>query len=291
VFSIADRVLVLRDGQPIDCRPIGGVTRRQLIEMMVGRPLEAEFPPRRVTLGRERLRVAGLAREPAVRGVSFSVRAGEVLGLAGLAGAGRTETARLIYGADRRERGEIYIDGRKAEIDHPRAAIRQRICLLTEDRQQQGLILAHSLQHNFGLPNLARFRRGPFVDRRAERAEYERFATSLGIKAASPDQLAASLSGGNQQKLVLAKWLARRADILIFDEPTRGIDVGAKYDLYILINELAAEGKAILFISSEIPELLGMCDRILVLNQGRVAGEIDEVASATQADVLSLSVH
>jgi ABC-type sugar transport system ATPase subunit len=290
VFAIADRVMVLRDGQRVDCRPIGEVTKRRLIELMVGRPLEAEFPPRSVPIGIQRLRVEGLARGTAVRGVSFEVRAGEVLGLAGLAGAGRTETARLIFGADGRDGGEIFVDGRRVTIKNPRDAIRHRICLLTEDRQGQGLVLAHSVQENFGLPNLLRYRRGPFVDRHAERAEFTRFAASLGIRAASPDQPAATLSGGNQQKLVLAKWLARQADILIFDEPTRGVDVGAKYEIYLLINQLAAQGKAILLISSEIPELLGMCDRMLVLHGGRIAGEIADVAAATQEDVLSYSM-
>jgi ABC-type sugar transport system ATPase subunit len=290
VFALADRVLVLRDGRRIDCRPIGEVTKRRLIELMVGRPLEAEFPPRSVAVGDERLRVEGLARGTAVGYVSFSVRAGEVLGMAGLAGAGRTETARLIFGADRRDAGEVFVDGQRVKIESPRDAIRHRICLLTEDRQSQGLVLAHSVQENFGLPNLPRFSRGPFVDQRAERAEFTRFAVSLGIRAASPDQPAGNLSGGNQQKLVLAKWLARQADILIFDEPTRGVDVGAKYEIYLLINALAAEGKAIVLVSSEIPELLGMCDRILVLHAGRIAGEIADVAAATQEQVLSYSM-
>ena len=291
VFALADRVMVLRDGERVDCRPIADVTRRQLIERMVGRPLEAEFPTRQVTIGSERLRVESLARGVAVRGINFEVRAGEVLGLAGLAGAGRTETARMIFGADQKDDGDVFIDGKRTTIDNPRQAIRNRICLLTEDRQGQGLVLKHTVQENFGLPNLRRFLRGPFIDRRAERNEYQRVAGSLGIKAASPDQPAANLSGGNQQKLVLAKWLARNADVFIFDEPTRGVDVGAKYEIYLLINELAAQGKAILMISSEIPELLGMCDRILVLHAGQIAGEIADVAAATQEDVLSFSIR
>jgi ABC-type sugar transport system ATPase subunit len=283
-------VLVLRDGGVVGCGPIGEMTRRQLIEMMVGRALETEFPRRSVAPGEERLRVEGLTRGEAVQNVSFQVRRGEVLGLAGLSGAGRTETARLLFGADRADGGRITIDGREVDIRSPRDAMANRICLLTEDRKAQGLILKHSVQDNFGLPNLARFRRGPFVDRGLERAEFDAYAARLKIKAADPEQPAASLSGGNQQKVVLAKWLAAQANIVLFDEPTRGIDVAAKLEIYHLINALAAEGKAIVMISSEIAELLGMCDRILVMHAGKVRGEITDVASAKQADILSKSI-
>jgi ABC-type sugar transport system ATPase subunit len=291
VFAVADRVMVLRDGAVVACRPVGSVNRRELIEMMVGRPLETEFPRRAVALGDEVLRVEQLSRGTAVRDVSFSIRPGEVLGLAGLAGAGRTETARLIFGADRADGGRIYVNGSEVSIRSPRDAIANRICLLTEDRKAQGLILKHGVQENFGLPNLARFRSGPFVDRRRERAEFESYALRLKIKVAAPDQPAAHLSGGNQQKLVLAKWLATNADIILFDEPTRGIDVAAKLEIYTLINQLAAESKAVLMISSELPELLGMCDRILVMHAGRIRGEITDVANATQADILAYSVN
>jgi len=290
IFAVADRVMVLRDGALVGCQPIGEVTRRELIEMMVGRPLETEFPRRDVAPGDQRLRVEGLSRGTAVRDVSFQVRAGEVLGLAGLAGAGRTETARLVFGADRADRGRILVDGREVIIRSPRDAIRHRICLLTEDRKAQGLVLAHSVQENFGLPNLQRFLRGPLLDRRRERAEFDRYADRLRIKSADPGQPAATLSGGNQQKLVLAKWLAGNADIVIFDEPTRGIDVGAKLEIYLLMNQLAQQGKAVVMISSEIPELLGMCDRILVMHEGRVRGEITDVPAASQADILAYSI-
>jgi ABC-type sugar transport system ATPase subunit len=289
IFAVADRVMVLRDGAVVSCQSIAEVNRARLIEMMVGRPLETEFPPRTVPLGEERLRVDGLSRGTVVHDVSFHVRAGEVVGLAGLAGAGRTELARLIFGGDRADRGHIFVHGREVTIKTPRDAIRHRICLLTEDRKAQGLVLKHTVQQNFGLPNMKRFVRGPFISRKQERAEFNGYATKLKIKAADPDQTAATLSGGNQQKVVLAKWLAANADIVIFDEPTRGIDVGAKLEIYHLINELAAQGKAILMISSELPELLGMCDRILVLSTGRIRGEITDVAAATQADILSLA--
>lgn len=290
VFEVADRIMVLRDGRTVGEFKTEDVSQQQLIEAMVGRPLDAEFPPRQVELGAERLRVAKLSRGSVVRDVSFSLRAGEVLGIGGLSGSGRTEMVRLVFGADRADAGQIFVDGQQVSIRQPSDAIAHRICLLTEDRKAQGLVLSHSVQENFGLPNLADFRRGPFLDSRREREEFKGYAEQLSIKTSGPAQLAAHLSGGNQQKVVLAKWLAGNADIIIFDEPTRGIDVGAKYEIYLLINQLVQQGKAVIMISSEIPELLGMSDRILVMHQGHVAGEITDVASATQEDVLGLSM-
>jgi ABC-type sugar transport system ATPase subunit len=290
VFTIADRVMVLRDGRQVATAATADVSRESLIEMMVGRKLEAEFPRRQATLGSERLRVEALRRGDCVKDVSFHVRAGEVLGFAGLAGAGRTETLRLVFGADRAHAGRILIDGVPLRIRHPRDAIAHGICLLTEDRKHQGLILKHSVRENFGLPNLDRYHWGPFVDQRRERRSVADHVDRLKIRVASHEQLVGNLSGGNQQKVVLAKWLARDAKILIFDEPTRGIDVGAKYEIYLLINQLAAAGKAIIMISSELSELLGMCDRILVMREGRLTGEITDVAHATQEDVLSLAI-
>jgi ABC-type sugar transport system ATPase subunit len=225
-----------------------------------------------------------------VRDVSFSAYAGEVLGFAGLAGAGRTETMRLIFGADRLDAGVIFVDGKRTLIHHPRNAIRSRICLLTEDRKTQGLVLQHSVRENFALPNLDRFAFGPFLDQGKEKAETARYIGDLKIRIASQEQSAATLSGGNQQKVVLAKWLARHADIVIFDEPTRGIDVGTKYEIYLLINDLAADGKAVIMVSSELPEILGMSDRIVVMHDGRIKGVITEPARATQEDILSTAI-
>jgi ribose transport system ATP-binding protein len=296
IFEVADRVMVLRDGEVVASDQIGRFSREKLIEMMVGRPIESEFPQHATgsTLARrpgaERLRVEGLCRGEAVRDVSFSVRAGEVLGFAGLAGAGRTETMRLVFGADSPDAGRIFVDGKETVIRSPRDAIRNRICLLTEDRKGQGLVLNHSVRENFGLPNLDRYARGPFLDQRRERSEFAHYAESLRIRVASPEQPAKTLSGGSQQKVVLAKWLARHADIIIVDEPTRGIDVGAKYEIYLLMNQLAAQGKAVVMISSELPEVLGMSDRILVMHQGRVKGEITDVANATQEDIMSMAI-
>jgi ABC-type sugar transport system ATPase subunit len=290
VFAIADRVLVLRDGAAIDCRPIGNVTRDELIRLMVGRRLEEEFPKRHVALGSPRLVVRGLTRGRKVRDVSFSIRRGEVVGLTGLVGAGRTETARLIFGADRRESGVIELDGRTLDIRSPRDAIAAGIALLTEDRKAQGLVLTQSVNANFALPNLRRFSSLGFLRQRGERQALARHIDSLQIRVASPEQPARNLSGGNQQKVVLAKWLERDCDVLLFDEPTRGIDVGAKVEIYRLINELAAAGKAILLISSELPEVLGMSDRILVMHEGRINGEIVDVGGATQEEILRLAV-
>ena len=290
IFAIADRVTVLRDGLNVGERPIAQVTRQELIELMVGRVLSDEFPKRSTTIGPPRLEVTGLRRGRAVRDVSLSVRRGEILALTGLVGAGRTETVRLIFGADLREAGEIRLDGRLLAIRSPRDAIAAGIGLLTEDRKLQGLVLGHSVRENFGLPNLSWLTRGGFVMLRRERDEFARYAAALRIKASSSEQRADTLSGGNQQKVVLSKWLARNCNVLIFDEPTRGIDVGAKYEIYLLMNELAAQGKAILMISSELPEVLGMADRILILHEGRVTGEIADARSATQEQIMKFAI-
>ncbi len=290
VFAVANRVMVLRDGRSVADRPTADVTRQQLIELMVGRTLDSEFPKHATVAGKERLRVEHLSRRGAVSDVSFHVRAGEILGFAGLAGSGRTETMRLIFGADRADDGRILISGNQVHIHTPRDAIRNGICLLTEDRKAQGLILKHSVRENFGLPNLDLFCRGPFVDQKREKRELNSYVASLKIKLTSTERQVGNLSGGNQQKVVLSKWLARDSDIVIFDEPTRGIDVGAKYEIYLLMNQLAAAGKAVIMISSELPEVLGMSDRILVMHGGRIRGEITDVTNATQEDILSLAI-
>jgi ABC-type sugar transport system ATPase subunit len=290
IFAIADRVTVLRDGANVGGGPVGGMTRAQMIQLMVGRELKDEFPRRSSAIGAPRLEVSGLRRGDAVRDVSFVVRRGEIVALTGLVGAGRTEVVRLIFGADCRDAGEIRLDGRLCAIRSPRDAIAAGIGLLTEDRKLQGLVLGQSVRENFGLPNLAQFSRCGFVKQDRERAEFARFVDTLQIKVTDQEQRARNLSGGNQQKVVLAKWLARNCDVLIFDEPTRGIDVGAKYEIYLLMNELAAQGKAIVLISSELPEVLGMADRILVMHVGRVTGEIADARRATQEEIMQLAV-
>ena len=290
VFDLADRAMVLRDGGHIDTRLVAGLTRDEVIQLMVGRSLEQEFPKRKVEVCGARLRASDLRRGASVRGVSLEVRRGEVVGLTGLVGAGRTETARLLFGADQREAGTIELDGQPLKIKTPRDAIDAGICLLTEDRKAEGLILSQSVQDNFGLPNLRAFGRWGFIHRGREAGALAEHVESLRIKLADLRQSAGTLSGGNQQKVVLAKWLERNAEVVIFDEPTRGIDVGAKYEIYQLMNKLAEQGKAILMISSELPEVLGMSDRVVVMHEGEVKGEITEVADATQQDIMKLAV-
>ena len=290
IFEIADRITVLRDGRHVGEESVQTITRQRMIEMMVGREIENEFPKEHHATSEVRLEVNNLIRGDAVRDVSFNVRRGEIVGFTGLVGAGRTETMRLIFGADRADAGTIELDGNTLTINEPRDAIRSGICLLTEDRKAQGLVLGLSVRENFGLPNLAGLSSSGFVQQRRERDLFGQFVDRLKIKTPSGEQLARNLSGGNQQKVVLAKWLQRNAEVIIFDEPTRGIDVGAKYEIYMLMNELAKQGKAIIMISSELPEVLGMSDRIMVMHDGRITGEIENVEAATQEQIMELAV-
>jgi len=290
VLALADRVSVMRDGVTLGTWPRAALTREQLIERMVGRPLDQEFPKAPAPRGAVLLETRALSG-PGVHGVTLQARAGEVLGIAGLVGAGRTELVRLLFGAERATAGEIRLAGRPLRLRAPRDAIRRGLCLLTEDRQQQGLLLKLSVRENFALPNLAHWTRAGWIDRRAEGAALARYVARLRIRLAGWEEPAAHLSGGNQQKLLVARWLEQDARVLIFDEPTRGIDVGAKHEMYLLLNELAARGKAIVMISSELPEVLGMSDRVLVMRGGRIAGEVTEVAAATQEQLLSMAVH
>jgi len=290
IDALADRFLILRDGRQVGEGKASEIDRNALIEIMVGRPLEDEFPSRNVEPREVRLQVSALSRGRSVQDLSFAVRGGEIVGFSGLVGAGRTETMRIIAGADRRDSGEIRINGELLDLDTPRDAIAAGVCLLSEDRKREGLVLGHSALHNFGLPNLRRFSRKGRLDETREREEFQRYTAELAIKISGPDQTVGELSGGNQQKVVLAKWLARNADVILFDEPTRGIDVGAKFEIYQLMNQLAAEGKAIVMVSSELPEILGMSDRILVMREGRLVGELDNTSETTQEDVLVLAM-
>lgn len=290
IERVADRALVLRDGERVGELARDELDRARIIELMVGRKLENEFPETVRTPAEVRLKAVGLSRKPKVREVSLEVRAGEIVSLTGLVGSGRTETARLLFGADVAEAGTVELDGRKLTLRGPREAIEAGICLLPEDRKDQGLVLCRSVRENFGLPNLGRFSRSGWINQSSERNSFGDYVEKISIRISGQGQRTENLSGGNQQKVVLAKWLERNAEILIFDEPTRGIDVGAKYEIYQLMNELAAAGKGILMISSELPEVLGMSDRILVMRDGRLAGELQNKSGLTQADVMNLAM-
>ncbi len=288
VFRIGNRVTVMRDGQHVATEEVCDVDREGIIHMMVGRELKEEYPKEDFELGEERLRVEGLAREGAFEDVGLSLRSGEIVGLTGLVGAGRTEVARAIFGADRITAGQIYLDGEAIAVRTPQDAIRHGIGLLTEDRKNQGLVLGMSVRENTTLANLSELLKGPFVDRRKERGIARQYVEDLQIKTPSIEQVVQNLSGGNQQKVVLAKWLFTDSKVLIFDEPTRGIDVGAKAEIFKLMNALVRKGVAVLMISSELPEVLGMCDRILVMHEGRLAGELGR-EEASQEGIMRLA--
>lgn len=279
VEQLADRIMILRDGEHITTQQAVELSRDQIIENMVGRSLDEEFPPRCSVMGEPRLQVKGLTRGTAVKNVSFTVHRGEVLGIAGLVGAGRTEVARMLFAAELPDQGTITLDGVILSLKSPRQAIATGICLLTEDRKSQGLILTQSTQHNFGLPNLADFSSKGMLVHRREQNRFQHYCNALNIRIADTQQRAETLSGGNQQKVVLAKWLQSNAEVIIFDEPTRGIDVGARFEIYQLLNELSEQGKAIVMISSDLPEVLAMSDRIVVMREGQVTGMLDVKSS------------
>ena len=290
IFAISNRVMVLRDGKYVGEKRTEELSRDEMIEMMVGRAIENEFPKVPANQGDVVLRVDSVSRTDVIDNVSFELRRGEILGITGLVGAGRTELARLIFGADPMDAGEVRVDGIKLRHHGPREAINHGICLLTEDRKSQGLVLCRSVRENFGLPNLRRMSHVGVLKQLRERKAFAKFVDSLKIRVPHQNQLARHLSGGNQQKVVLSKWLERDAEVLIFDEPTRGIDVGAKHEIYLLMNQLAAEGKGIIMISSELPEVLGMSDRILVMHEGRVTGEVEDVANVTQNQIMEYAI-
>jgi len=282
VFELADRVTVLRDGSYVDTRAVSDVTEQDLISMMVGRTIEDLFPKQPSQIGEVVLEVRNLKREPYTRGVSFQVRAGEIVGIAGLVGSGRSETAQIIFGTLPAESGEILIDGRPVRIRRPADAVAHGIAYVPEDRGQQGLVRAMTLRENSTMAILPQVSRLGFLQAGKEKIEALRAIQQLDIRATGPEQIVNKLSGGNQQKVVVGKWLASRPRILIMDEPTRGVDVGAKSEIHRLMSQLAAEtGLGILMISSELPEILGMSDRILVMREGRIVAEFDR-AEATQ---------
>lgn len=289
IFHLSDRITVLRDGRYIGTADIAEITPDQLISMMVGRTLDAIYPDKARTAGKVVLEAKGLTNKPYFEDVSFHVREGEILGIAGLMGAGRSEVMRALFGIDRLESGQIFLEGRPVRIAHPAEAIACGMAMVTEDRKDQGLVLCRSIRENMTLARLKDMNKGPFVSGSEEDKLVDALADKLRIKMRDAEQLVQNLSGGNQQKVVLAKWLLTGPRVLILDEPTRGIDVGAKAEIYNMIAELAAEGMAIIMISSELPEVLGLSTRILVMGQGRIKGEFEE-DDITQEQILACAI-
>jgi ribose transport system ATP-binding protein len=275
VFRISDRVSVLRDGKYVATKLTKDTDRKELISLMVGRELKETYPPRLNPPGEIALEVKNLTGN-GDHDISFAVRQGEILGISGLVGAGRTELAMLLYGAAPIESGEIWVDGKQVRMRSPRDAIQQGLGLLTEDRKNKGLFLEMGVGWNISFPIVRKLSKNGVVDTKTEKKITEQYKQRIDIKTPSMEQRVINLSGGNQQKVVLAKSLAAESDILIFDEPTRGIDVGAKQEIYHLMCELADHGNAILMISSDMEELLGMSDRIIVLSEGKLAGEVQK---------------
>ncbi len=285
LFAIADRVTTLRDGTYVGTRAMANVTTEELIQMMVGRNLDELFPKQAVEAGEVILEVEGLGAQGFFSNVSFNLRKGEILGVSGLIGAGRTDVARALFGTLTPDKGSVRFNGRPVTIRNPDEAMALGIGYVPEDRKLHGLVLEMSIANNITLPILPSLARMGWIDRKQEQARALADARKLEVKMSSPRQKAAELSGGNQQKVVLAKWLGTQPQVLILDEPTRGIDVGTKAAVHGLMSALAAQGMAILMISSELPEVLGMSDRILVMREGRITGEFSR-AEATQEKLM-----
>lgn len=288
VFELSDRVTVLRDGKHVITLPISEIDKKGLIKHMVGRELGQDYPVRLGKIGEPILKVKGLTNSY-LKDCSFELHKGEILGFAGLVGAGRTELARAIFGADPVESGSIELYGKHRHIKNPQDAIRYGIGLITEDRKNQGLLLNKGIDYNTIYASIKKVSKLGYIFRKQEKEVSDTYIRAMNIKSYSTSQLTGTLSGGNQQKVVLAKWLAVNAEVLIFDEPTRGIDVGAKAEIYRLMNQLIEQGKSIIMISSEMPELIGMSDRILVMHNGKIKGCLEK-EEMNQEKILSITL-
>jgi ribose transport system ATP-binding protein len=286
VFSIADRIVVLRDGQLVGSVPVSQATLDGVVHMMVGRSLKEFLHKVKAEITTPVLEVRGLTRMGVIHDVTFTLRKGEILGFTGLVGAGRTETARIIFGADPKDEGEILIEGKAVHIDSPQRAVSAGISLVPEDRGHQGLVLMLPVLNNIVLASLRRHSRSGWMSKTEMQKTANSFVSQLAIRTPNLKQKTMYLSGGNQQKVVLAKWLASRPKVLILDEPTRGIDVGSKAEVHALIGELAQAGIGIMMISSELPEILGISDRIVVMHEGTIAAVLDR-CEATQELIMA----
>ncbi|MFJ4922880.1 sugar ABC transporter ATP-binding protein [Streptomyces sp. NPDC088725] len=286
MFQLCQRVTVLRDGRLISSEPLDGLTQDDLVRSMVGRELGELYPKQRTDVGQTALSVRRLTREGVFRDITFDVKRGEIVALAGLVGAGRSEVAQAVFGVDRADAGEVEVDGRRLPAGSPTAAMDAGLALVPEDRRQRGLVMEMSIERNIGLTGLSRLGKGGMVRRALERGRAADWAVRLQLKYNRLADPVGVLSGGNQQKVVLAKWLATDPSVLIVDEPTRGIDVGTKAEVHRLLSALAADGLAVLMISSDLPEVLGMADRVLVMHEGRLTAEIPR-AEATEETVMA----
>ncbi|MFD6440850.1 sugar ABC transporter ATP-binding protein, partial [Peribacillus sp. NPDC060186] len=288
IFAICDRITVMRDGKTVDTKRIEDTNFDEVVQKMVGRELEDRFPHREAHLGEVVLDVKGLTKKGLFEDIHFAVRKGEIVGVAGLMGAGRTEIMRALFGVDQIDSGEIIVEGKKVSIRKPTDAVRYGLAFITENRKEEGLILDFSVRENIGLPNLKSFAPSGLVKTEDEKKFAEMMIKRLHVKTSSTETVIGNLSGGNQQKVVIAKWIGTSPKVLIMDEPTRGIDVGAKREIYELMNELTERGIAIIMVSSELPEIVGMSDRILVVHEGKIAGEIIK-QEATQEKIMALA--
>lgn len=277
IFSICDRITVMKDGRYVDTVDAKSITEDELVTKMIGRNLTEFFPVRNAVIGDVVLEAKGLRSGKRVRDVSLYVRSGEILGINGLVGAGRTESMRAIFGADKKEAGKLILYGIESHVTSPKAAVKQGIGMLPEDRKRNGVLLNLSIRYNITLTSLKKLSNGMgWIHRKKEDEQLGELVEKLKIKIAGVEEPVSTLSGGNQQKVALAKWLASGCKILIFDEPTRGVDVGAKVEIYKIMNKLAEEGAAIIMISSEMPEIIGMSDRVIVMREGRITGELQK---------------
>jgi inositol transport system ATP-binding protein len=273
VYRICDKVTVFRDGQFIAEKRTTEISKQELVNLMVGRELTDMYPKVPAAISEPIMEVRNFNREGKFQGINFSVRRGEILGFCGLVGAGRTELMQTVFGIDKKDTGSVFLKGKEIKIQSAGDAIRNGIAMVTEDRRGTGLIAGLSVKSNTSLAYLEQISKWGFIDQNAENAAYKEMKQAMSIKAPSDDTVVALLSGGNQQKVIIGKWLLTKPDVLIMDEPTRGIDVGAKSEIYRLMGNMAAEGKAVIMVSSELPELFGICDRILVMHRGRLIDE------------------
>ncbi|WNV79341.1 sugar ABC transporter ATP-binding protein [Bacillus atrophaeus] len=288
IFSICDRITIMRDGKTVDTTNISETSFDEVVKKMVGRELTDRYPQRRPELGDIVLEVRDASKKGSFEHVSFHVRSGEIVGVSGLMGAGRTEIMRALFGIDRLDSGEIWLAGKKTNIKNPNDAVKKGLGFITENRKDEGLLLDTSIRENIALPSLTSFSPKGVIDQKREASFVELLINRLTIKTASPETHARNLSGGNQQKVVIAKWIGIGPKVLILDEPTRGVDVGAKREIYTLMNELTDRGVAIIMVSSELPEIIGMSDRIIVVHEGKISGEVAS-REATQERIMTLA--